>query len=95
MARYEDDIIAWLWRVYIETQGNDPYILPYLPMTKVRIVNFKNYYFSFDLCILKAAFNAIEATLLFLHRQEIQPPLGFVVSGVSKVSKSTRKLFVK
>jgi hypothetical protein len=44
--------------------------------------------------ILKAAFNAIEATLLFLRRQEIQPPLGFVVSGVSKVSESTRKLFV-
>jgi hypothetical protein len=39
MARYEDDIIAWLWRVYIETKGNDPFILPYLPMTKVKIFN--------------------------------------------------------
>ena len=35
MARYEDDIIAWLWRVYIETNGADPFVLPYLPMTKV------------------------------------------------------------
>ncbi len=39
MDRYEDDIIAWLWRVYIETKGSDPFILPYLPMTKVRIFN--------------------------------------------------------
>jgi hypothetical protein len=95
MDRYEDDIIAWLWRVFIETKGNDPYILPYLPMTKVRIVNYKYDYFTCDLCILKAAFNAIEATLLFLRKQEIQPPLGFVVAGVSKVSESIRKLFVK
>lgn len=35
MDRYEDDIIAWLWRVFIETKGADPFILPYLPMTKV------------------------------------------------------------
>jgi hypothetical protein len=42
MARYEDDIIAWLWRVFIETNGSDPYILLRLPMTKVRGVNFNN-----------------------------------------------------
>ncbi len=93
MDRYEDDIIAWLWRVYIETKGNDPFILPYLPMTKVRTVTFKNSYFSFDLCFLKAAFNAIEATLLFLRKQEIQPPLAFIIAGVSKVSESIRKSF--
>ncbi len=43
MDRYEDVIITWLWSVYIETKGNDSFILPYLPMTKVRKVNFKNY----------------------------------------------------
>ncbi len=36
MARYEDDIIAWVWRVFIETNGSDPHILLRLPMTKVR-----------------------------------------------------------
>ena len=72
MNRYEDDIIAWLWRVFIETKGNDPFILPYLPMTK-------------------AAFLAIETTFLFLRKQEIQPPLGFLVAGVSKVSYSVKK----
>ena len=41
MERYEDDIVAWLWRVYIETKGSDPYILPRLPMTKVNNVCFK------------------------------------------------------
>ena len=51
MDRYEDDIIAWLWRVYIETKGNDPFILPYLPMTKVRKANFSNCYFLFVLRI--------------------------------------------
>jgi hypothetical protein len=91
MARYEDDIIAWLWRVYIETKGNDPFILPYLPMTKVRILKY-NKKISF---ILKAAFNAIEATLLFLRKEEIQAPLGFIVAGVSKVRESIRKLFVE
>ena len=35
MDRYEDDIIAWLLREYIETNSSDPYILPLLPMTKV------------------------------------------------------------
>ncbi len=95
MDRYEDDIIAWLWRVFIETKGNDPYILPYLPMTKVRIIRFKNSYFSFDLCVLKAVYNAIEVTMHFLRVKEIQPPLGFIVAGVSKVSHSVRKLIVK
>ena len=64
-------------------------------MTKVRKVNFKNSYFSFDLCILKAVCNAIEVTMHFLRVKEIQPPLGFIVAGVSKVSESIRKLFVK
>ncbi len=36
MARYEDDIVAWLWRVFIETNGSDPRILLRMPMTKVR-----------------------------------------------------------
>ena len=44
---------------------------------------------------LKAVFYATEATLLFLRKQEIQPPLGFVVTGVSKVSHFPIKLFVK
>jgi PhoPQ-activated pathogenicity-related protein len=37
MARSEDDIIAWVWRVFIETNGSDPTILLRLPMTKVTI----------------------------------------------------------
>jgi hypothetical protein len=90
MDRYEDDIIAWLWRVYIETKGNDPFILPYLPMTKVRKVNNKSDF----ICFLKAVYNAIEITLHFLRVKEIQLPVGFIISGVSKVNHSVRKLFV-
>ena len=85
MERYEDDIIAWLWRVYIETKGSDPFILPYLPMTKVKQF-YSSFYFSSELAILKAAYNAIEITMVFLREKKIQPPLSFVMAGVSKVS---------
>lgn len=91
MDRYEDDIIAWLWRVYIETKGNDPFILPYLPMTKVWKVNLNDYYFSFYLWILKAIYNGVEMAMVFLREKKIQPPLGFLVTGVSKVSHSVSK----
>jgi len=40
MNRSEDGIIAWLWKVFIETNGSDPRLLLRLPMTKVRKVNF-------------------------------------------------------
>jgi PhoPQ-activated pathogenicity-related protein len=40
MARTEDAIIAWVWRIFIETNGSDPTILLRLPMTKVRRINF-------------------------------------------------------
>ena len=36
MARSEDDIIAWVWKIFIETNGSDPRILLRMPMTKVR-----------------------------------------------------------
>jgi hypothetical protein len=49
------------------------------------------YYLSFDWCILKAAYNAIEIALHFLREKEIQPPVGFLVAGISKVSHSVRK----
>jgi hypothetical protein len=39
MARIEDDIIAWLWKEFIEINVSDPYILLRLPMTKVRQMN--------------------------------------------------------
>jgi PhoPQ-activated pathogenicity-related protein len=39
-ARYEDGIIAWVWRVFIETNGSDPTILLRLPMTKVSQIIF-------------------------------------------------------
>lgn len=35
MARSEDDIIAWVWKIFIETNGSDPRILLRMPMTKV------------------------------------------------------------
>jgi PhoPQ-activated pathogenicity-related protein len=36
-ARSEDDIIAWVWRIFIETNGSDPHILLRLPMTKAAV----------------------------------------------------------
>jgi hypothetical protein len=34
--RSQDAIIALLWRLFIETNGSDPHLLPRLPMTKVK-----------------------------------------------------------
>ncbi|CAF3879539.1 unnamed protein product [Adineta steineri] len=33
-SRTEDEIIAWTWKTFIETNGSDPYILLRMPMTK-------------------------------------------------------------
>lgn len=38
-SRSEDEIIAWTWRTFIESNGSDPYILLRMPMTKVRHMN--------------------------------------------------------
>jgi len=34
-SRYEDAVIAWTWKEYIDTNGADPRILLRFPMTKV------------------------------------------------------------
>jgi hypothetical protein len=34
MNRFEDGIIAWLWKVFIESNVSDPRLLLRLPMTK-------------------------------------------------------------
>ena len=33
--RYEDGIIAWTWKSFIDNNGSDPEILLRMPMTKV------------------------------------------------------------
>jgi len=38
--RSQDAIISLLWRLFIETNGSDPRLLPRLPMTKVEHTNF-------------------------------------------------------
>jgi len=40
MSRSEDEIIAWVWKVFIETNGSDPRILLRMPMTKVSRINY-------------------------------------------------------
>lgn len=34
-SRTEDAVIAWTWKVFMETNGSNPYILLRMPMTKV------------------------------------------------------------
>lgn len=84
MARSEDDIIAWVWKIFIETNGTDPRILLRMPMTKVRQINYLIIYTI--MCIVKAAVRAMDATEQFLRQQEIQVPQKFVVTGYSKVN---------
>lgn len=33
--RFEDAIVAWTWKTFIESNGSNPYILLRMPMTKV------------------------------------------------------------
>jgi hypothetical protein len=35
MSRIEDQIVAWLWNLFIQTNGSDPHVLLRMPMTKV------------------------------------------------------------
>jgi hypothetical protein len=53
----------------------------------LRIIN----YFSFDWCVLKAVYNGVEIALHFLREKKIQPPVVFIIAGVSKVSHFVRK----
>ncbi len=90
--RTEDQIIAWLWRVFIETNGSDPVLLARLPMTKVRQMSYGLWCvcdIKILIFILKAAVRAMDATQQFLRQQEIQVPGKFIVAGVSKVSRLT------
>jgi PhoPQ-activated pathogenicity-related protein len=34
-SRVEDELIAWTWKEFIDTNGTDPRIILYFPMTKV------------------------------------------------------------
>lgn len=93
MERYEDDIVAWLWRVFIETNASDPYILLRLPMTKVGIIGFECK--TISIREIKAAWNAMEIGRQMCKEKGIPPPATFVVSGISKVCRSLiRKLFL-
>lgn len=84
MARSEDDIIAWVWKIFIETNGSDPRILLRMPMTKVGEIN--DFIIDTIIFIGKAAVRAMDATEQFLHQQGIQVPQKFVVTGYSKVN---------
>jgi PhoPQ-activated pathogenicity-related protein len=40
-SRVEDQLIAWTWKEFIDTNGTDPRILLRFPMTKVEISKIK------------------------------------------------------
>jgi hypothetical protein len=42
-ALFEDGIISWTWNTFIESNGSDPDILLYLPMTKVNEFELMSY----------------------------------------------------
>ncbi len=42
-SRSEDGIIAWTWDTFIQSNGSDPDILLYLPMTKVNEFELMSY----------------------------------------------------
>jgi PhoPQ-activated pathogenicity-related protein len=37
-SRVEDELIAWTWKKYLDTNGTDPKVLLRFPMTKVNII---------------------------------------------------------
>ena len=83
ISRTEDQIIAWTWKTFIESNGSDPYILLRMPMTKVRSIRISDT--TIALLIEKAAVRAMDAAQQFLRQKEIQVPEKFVVAGASKV----------
>ncbi len=48
-SRYEDAIIAWTWKEFIDTNGADPRILLRFPMTKVMRKEMKQFIDTFRL----------------------------------------------
>jgi len=45
-TRWEDALIAWTWKEYLDTNGSDPRILLRFPMTKVKINKIKQLIFD-------------------------------------------------
>jgi PhoPQ-activated pathogenicity-related protein len=83
-SRLEDDIIAWTWNTFIESNGSDPNILLYMAMTKVKL---DQLYIDSSSLFEKAVVRAMDATEQFLSEKKIEVPEKFIVAGGSKVNQ--------